>query len=110
MLRKVGVELVAGEAWEEGRIVETKRPGGGGDEKVQAGAEGGVFWMIESLFWVVLLNSDTETLPLSRGEREGTSTIKSWTKPDRRRLFPARGNRPQLLGRPIGPVDCYCYR
>jgi len=52
------------------------------------------------------LNSGIEELPLSRGEREGVSTIKSWTKPDRRRLFPTRGNRPRQLDKPSGLGDC----
>jgi hypothetical protein len=79
------------------RVDELKDDGGGGqnDKLSTVVVVEGVFGTAEVLFMMWELNSGEETLPSSRGEREGASTIRSWTKPDRRRLFPTRGNRPQ---------------
>ena len=82
-------EVVGGNGWEEGNC-----RGAGGSWK---GVEG-VCSVAGFLFRLVQLNSGKETLPLSRGEREETSTIKSWTKPDRPRHFPTHRGSPQLLG------------
>lgn len=79
----------------EGEQQEGKEDGIGGEPALQISR--GVFFGEKRNLFFDRLNSGTGALPLSRGTREGVSTIRSWTDPNRRRLFPTRGNHPQLL-------------